>query len=56
MTDREMVQSQYERVKQEIDSWPESLREIPSCQDLKIEMRQRDITATVAKQSTTKKR
>ncbi|MHB1551930.1 MAG: hypothetical protein ACYCX6_12155 [Vulcanimicrobiaceae bacterium] len=56
MTDREMIQHQYERVKQEINSWPESLREIPSYQDLKIEMRQRDMTAAVAKQNTTKKR
>lgn len=45
MNDREVVQRQYERVKQEVDSWPASIREIPGAQDLKIAMRQRDMVA-----------
>ncbi|MHB8148431.1 MAG: DUF3846 domain-containing protein [Vulcanimicrobiaceae bacterium] len=53
MSDHEIVQRQYERVKQEIDSWPESLRAIPSDQDLKIEMRRHDMAAATTKQKRT---
>ena len=49
MTDRELVQRQYERVQQKIASWPESLREIPSYHELKVALRHHDIKTTSSK-------
>jgi len=49
MTDRELVQQQYERVQERISGWPESLRQIPSYHELKVEQRQQDLKNISAK-------
>jgi len=49
MTDRQKVQRQYESVQQEINSWPESLRRIPSYHEMRLATRQHDLETRRAK-------